>query len=160
MAPFGRPLPAACSSTHRPASTWEHWSQGCRPRTSPLVTTAARCISPRIKTSLACAPKSRAGDMRGYASRLCMAVAMLVVAMTAADSAQLGCNAAAVSADVEKKEILAVIAGMEQAWNRGNFRGYMEGFANPDVVFVSRGEFQKDWQGTLDHYFLVYCGWG
>jgi ketosteroid isomerase-like protein len=45
---------------------------------------------------------------------------------------------------------------MEAAWNRGDFRGYMEGFANPDVVFVSRGEFQKDWQGTLDHYIRDY----
>ena len=28
---------------------------------------------------------------------------------------------------------------MEAAWNRGDFRGYMAGFKNPDVVFVSRG---------------------
>jgi hypothetical protein len=45
---------------------------------------------------------------------------------------------------------------MEAAWNRGDFRGYMEGFANPDVIFVSRGAFQKDWQGTLDHYIRDY----
>jgi len=56
----------------------------------------------------------------------------------------------------EKQAILAVISRMEAAWNRGDFRGYMEGFANPDVVFVSRGEFQKDWQGTLDHYVRDY----
>jgi uncharacterized protein (TIGR02246 family) len=56
----------------------------------------------------------------------------------------------------EKTAILDVIARMEAAWNRGDFRGYMEGFANPDVVFVSRGEFQKDWQGTLDHYIRDY----
>ena len=60
--------------------------------------------------------------------------------------------ATATSEEAEKEAILAVIAGMEAAWNRGDFRGYMEGFANPDVIFVSRGEFQKDWQGTLDHY--------
>ena len=47
---------------------------------------------------------------------------------------------------------------MEAAWNRGDFRGYMQGFANPDVVFVSRGEFQKDWQGTLDHCIRDYGG--
>jgi uncharacterized protein (TIGR02246 family) len=56
----------------------------------------------------------------------------------------------------EKTAIRDVIARMEAAWNRGDFRGYMEGFANPDVVFVSRGEFQKDWQGTLDHYVRDY----
>jgi uncharacterized protein (TIGR02246 family) len=63
---------------------------------------------------------------------------------------------AALDAEAEKQAILAVIGRMEAAWNRGDFRGYMEGFANPDVIFVSRGEFQKDWQGTLDHYIRDY----
>jgi uncharacterized protein (TIGR02246 family) len=58
--------------------------------------------------------------------------------------------------DADKEAILALIARMETAWNRGDFRGYMEGFANPDVIFVSRGQFQKDWQGTLDHYVRDY----
>jgi uncharacterized protein (TIGR02246 family) len=56
----------------------------------------------------------------------------------------------------EKAAILQVISKMQAAWNRGDFRGYMEGFANPDVIFVSRGKFQKDWQGTLDHYVRDY----
>ena len=58
----------------------------------------------------------------------------------------------------EKQAIIAVIARMEAAWNRGDFRGYMDGFANPDVVFVSRGRFQQGWQGTLDHYVRDYGG--
>ena len=58
----------------------------------------------------------------------------------------------------EEYAIRQVIAGMEAAWNRGDFRGYMEGFKNPDVVFVSRGEFQQGWQGTLDHYVRDYGG--
>ena len=61
-----------------------------------------------------------------------------------------------VDAESEKAAIRAVIARMEAAWNRGDFAGYMEGFANPDVIFVSRGKFQKDWQGTLDHYVRDY----
>ncbi|WP_414717561.1 nuclear transport factor 2 family protein [Steroidobacter sp.] len=61
-----------------------------------------------------------------------------------------------VDEEAEKQAILAVISRMEAAWNRGDFRGYMEGFANPDVIFVSRGHFQKDWQGTLDHYIRDY----
>ena len=56
----------------------------------------------------------------------------------------------------EKAAILRVITKMQAAWNRGDFRGYMEGFANPDVIFVSKGKFQKDWQGTLDHYVRDY----
>ena len=63
---------------------------------------------------------------------------------------------AAVDAEAEEQAILGVISRMEAAWNRGDFRGYMEGFANPDVIFVSRGQFQKDWQGTLDHYIRDY----
>jgi len=58
----------------------------------------------------------------------------------------------------DKQAILDVITRMEGAWNRGDFRGYMEGFANPDVVFVSKGRFQQGWQGTLDHYVRDYGG--
>lgn len=61
-------------------------------------------------------------------------------------------RATAASVEAEKEAILALITRMEAAWNRGDFWGYMEGFANPDVIFVSRGQFQNDWQGTLDHY--------
>lgn len=60
--------------------------------------------------------------------------------------------------DVEKSAIRDVIKTMEAAWNRGDFHGYMAGFANPDVVFVSRGRIQKDWQATLDHYIADYGG--
>ena len=59
---------------------------------------------------------------------------------------------------VEDQAIRRVIADMEAAWNRGDFRGYMQGFRNPDVIFVSRGRFQRDWQGTLDHYVRDYGG--
>ena len=58
----------------------------------------------------------------------------------------------------EERAIRQVIADMEAAWNRGDFRGYMAGFRKPDVVFVSRGQFQRDWQGTLDHYIRDYGG--
>jgi hypothetical protein len=34
----------------------------------------------------------------------------------------------------------------------------MAGFKKPDVVFVSKGRVQKDWQGTLDHYLRDYGG--
>jgi uncharacterized protein (TIGR02246 family) len=58
----------------------------------------------------------------------------------------------------DKEEIVALIAQMQAAWNRGDFEGYMAGFANPDVIFVSRGKIQKDWQATLDHYIRDYGG--
>lgn len=58
----------------------------------------------------------------------------------------------------DKEAIVSLIAEMQAAWNRGDFEGYMAGFANPDVIFVSRGKIQKDWQATLDHYIRDYGG--
>ncbi|MGA0607607.1 YybH family protein [Phenylobacterium sp. VNQ135] len=63
-----------------------------------------------------------------------------------------------VDAAREAAAIRKVIADMEAAWNRGDFQGYMAGFLNPGVVFVSRGKFQDGWQGTLDHYVRDYGG--
>jgi uncharacterized protein (TIGR02246 family) len=90
-------------------------------------------------------------------SSLRILAVVVLAALVAACKPQAQCGpAAAVDAEAEKQAILAVISRMEAAWNRGDFRGYMEGFANPDVIFVSRGQFQKDWQGTLDHYIRDY----
>ena len=58
----------------------------------------------------------------------------------------------------DEAEIRALIATMEAAWNRGDFEGYMAGFENPGVVFVSGGRVQDGWQGTLDHYVRDYGG--
>jgi uncharacterized protein (TIGR02246 family) len=73
-----------------------------------------------------------------------LAAALLLASPAAADPAQ------------DRSAILKVVADMEQAWNRGDFRGYMKGFSNPDIVFVSGGRFQDGWQGTLDHYVRDY----
>jgi uncharacterized protein (TIGR02246 family) len=98
-------------------------------------------------------------DMTAYSPCIRIAAAIIVLALTVACTPQVECSkVAAADRDVEKQAILAVISRMEQAWNRGDFHGYMQGFANPDVIFVSRGEFQKDWQGTLDHYIRDYGG--
>lgn len=87
---------------------------------------------------------------RGTLCRLLALAALAMVSACASHSSRVG------NEQAEMEAIRAVIARMEAAWNRGDFRGYMEGFANPDVIFVSRGEFQKDWQGTLDHYIRDY----
>ena len=65
---------------------------------------------------------------------------------------------AAATPQADKAAILSTIHRMEAAWNHGDFRGYMAGFKNPDVVFVSGGKFQEGWQGTLDHYIRDYGG--
>jgi uncharacterized protein (TIGR02246 family) len=75
---------------------------------------------------------------------LCVAACSPAPAVTSAVTAE----------QADKQAILDVIVKMEAAWNRGD----MEGFANPDVVFVSKGRFQQGWQGTLDHYIRDYGG--
>jgi len=79
-----------------------------------------------------------------------IAAAMLLLAAPA--------QAAAPTPDAEKAAILKVVAEMETAWNSSDFRGYMAGFWNPGVVFVSNGRIQDGWQGTLDHYIRDYGG--
>jgi hypothetical protein len=66
--------------------------------------------------------------------------------------------AAHASPKSDRAAILGTIGRMEAAWNRGDFRGYMAGFKNPDVIFISGGKFQDGWQGTLDHYVRDYGG--
>lgn len=71
--------------------------------------------------------------------------------------------AAPVAARAETPEqaraaILHTVSDMAAAWNRGDFKGYMAGFQNPGVTFVSGGRVQADWQGTLDHYVRDYGG--
>ncbi len=82
----------------------------------------------------------------------------LLLAATACSPESRPAAPPVVAEQVEKRAILDVIARMEAAWNRGDFRGYMNGFADPDVVFVSKGRFQRGWQGTLDHYIRDYGG--
>jgi len=65
---------------------------------------------------------------------------------------------AAATPQADRAAILDTVHRMEAAWNRGDFRGYMAGFKNPDVIFVSGGKFQEGWQGTLDHYIRDYGG--
>lgn len=81
---------------------------------------------------------------------------LAAVAVAAPQAAAAACRPA--EPEAEKAAIRRVIAEMEAAWNRGDFKGYMAGFLNPGVVFVSRGRFQDGWQGTLDHYVRDYGG--
>ena len=67
-----------------------------------------------------------------------------------------GVASPATAAPSDETEIRTLVQTMQGAWNRGDFRGYMNGFANPNIVFVSNGVIQRDWQATLDHYIRDY----
>lgn len=57
---------------------------------------------------------------------------------------------------LERAAILETITTMQAAWNRGDYAGYMQGFKNPDVIFVSGGRIKNGWQGALDDYIRNY----
>ena len=82
--------------------------------------------------------------------------AFWILALLTLGAARSGVAEQPVDSEAEKAAILQVITSMQAAWNRGDFRGYMQGFKNPDVIFVSGGRFQDGWQGTLDHYSRDY----
>ena len=84
--------------------------------------------------------------------------ALTLAAAPLAACAQTQTALVAVSPAQDEAEIRALIATMEAAWNRGDFAGYMAGFENPGVTFVSGGRIQDGWQGTLDHYVRDYGG--
>lgn len=84
--------------------------------------------------------------------------ALLFATAPLAGCAQTQHAAAAVSVSQDEAQIRTLIATMETAWNRSDFEGYMAGFENPGVVFVSGGRIQDGWQGTLDHYVRDYGG--
>ena len=85
--------------------------------------------------------------------------ALLVVAALTLSAAWLQPPAhAQATMSQDERDIRALVVNMEAAWNRGDFRGYMDAFQNPGVVFVSGGRVQDGWQGTLDHYVRDYGG--
>src|SRR5205085_11574291 len=87
------------------------------------------------------------GDRGAIPAVRALGVALLLFATTAEASPRS-----------DRVTILGTIHRMEAAWNRSDFAGYMAGFKNPDVVFVSGGKFQDGWQGTLNHYIRDYGG--
>ena len=62
---------------------------------------------------------------------------------------------AALIAVVDQAAKAAARAQLDAPINLTPFLALRLGF-NPGVTFVSRGQFQRDWQGTLDHYVRDY----
>lgn len=82
----------------------------------------------------------------------------MLLGLLAAGAAIGGCATADAGRSADDAAISALIARMQAAWNASDFEGYMQGFANPGVIFVSNGRIQADWQATLDHYVRDYGG--
>ena len=55
-----------------------------------------------------------------------------------------------------EQEIRAVLARQSDAWNRGDVKGYMEGYSNtPSTIFVGK-EVQRGYQQVLERYLVKY----
>jgi beta-aspartyl-peptidase (threonine type) len=60
-----------------------------------------------------------------------------------------------------KKGIRKVLDDQVIAWNKGDLRGFMEGYwQSPELSFYSGKNKTKGWQGTLDRYRKKYQGEG
>jgi len=58
----------------------------------------------------------------------------------------------------DRAAITAVIEGQARAWNRGDFQGYMDGYAHtPALIFTSGGNVRHGWQDAFDHFQARYA---
>jgi beta-aspartyl-peptidase (threonine type) len=56
-----------------------------------------------------------------------------------------------------EEPIRVVLARQEQAWNRGDLEGYMQGYwKSPDLMFYSGGTVTRGWEATLERYRRRY----
>ena len=54
-------------------------------------------------------------------------------------------------------EIQAVLRAQQDAWNRGNINGFMDGYArSPSTVFVSEDEVRRGWETVRERYHEKY----
>jgi len=61
--------------------------------------------------------------------------------------------------DADRRALAALLDRQQQAWNRGDLAGYMEGYARtPELVFTSGGKIRRGWAETLAAYRKRYGG--
>lgn len=69
----------------------------------------------------------------------------------------LCCNAFADTVKTPEEEIKSVLFAQQNAWNRGDIDGYMEGYWKSDKLrFASEGAYKFGWQATLKGYKKNY----
>ena len=56
-----------------------------------------------------------------------------------------------------RDEIRSLLRGQQEAWNRGDIEGYMQGYWKSDaLLFTSGGRIQRGWQTTYEKYKKSY----
>jgi len=58
----------------------------------------------------------------------------------------------------DRAAVTAVVEGQVRAWNRGDLRSYMDGYAHtPALIFTSGGNIRRGWQDAFDHFQARYA---
>lgn len=58
----------------------------------------------------------------------------------------------------DRAAIAAVLGKQIDAWNRGDLKSYMDGYAHtPALIFTSGGNIRRGWQDAFDHYQARYA---
>jgi uncharacterized protein (TIGR02246 family) len=67
------------------------------------------------------------------------------------------CQAALAAETAATSAARGVLAAQNDAWNRGDIEGFMQGYARSDAIrFASGDRFNYGWQATLDSYRKGY----
>ncbi len=60
--------------------------------------------------------------------------------------------------DANRAAILAVLTAQQSDWNKGNIRGFMEGYWNSsEMTFAGTGGFTRGWQPVMTRYEKSYA---
>jgi len=71
--------------------------------------------------------------------------------------AATGCAAHRGFTRADDAAVRGVLTAQQDAWNRGDLRGYMAGYQrSPDLVFTSGGNIRRGWDETLAKYQARY----
>ena len=62
------------------------------------------------------------------------------------------------ASDANRAAILAVLTAQQSDWNKGNIRGFMQGYWNsPELTFAGTREFTRGWQPVITRYEKTYA---
>jgi len=62
------------------------------------------------------------------------------------------------SKDSDREAILMLLTGQQKEWNRGNIRGFMDGYWNSaELTFAGTKEFARGWEPVLARYEKTYA---
>ncbi len=96
-------------------------------------------------------PQAAKAGWFGHRCRPCCPPSAPCVVVTADDA----------KAPAAEDAIKQVLNDQVAAWNKGDLKGYMQGYWNsPDLTFFSGGNKTQGWQATLDFYTKKYQGEG